>query len=227
MDSQQSKLLEQVKRIPSEYFAAYPGGWHNDISIALVDAVFSMSARYEAANGKGVGGRVRALLSAWNASDSNPANSLRILATIDEESLRDIMGNGKVAPGRTSERYKSLAVKEAAIKISQLHIDSAEDVRTRLQADPGFLDKLQSAYTSLPGLGKVTFEYFLMLLGIPGVKADRMIIRFVRNALGRDNVGAKEARQAIIDAHAVWEKTHEGSLIELEHAIWRFQREQT
>lgn len=33
------------------------------------------------------------------------------------------------------------------------------------------------------GLGKVTAEYLLMLLGVPGLKADVMILRFVNDAL--------------------------------------------
>lgn len=60
------------------------------------------------------------------------------------------------------------------------------------------------AYTSVKGLGLVTAEYFLMHLGVDGVKADRMIVRFVNRALAAEDLPEtthwSEARDIIIKA---------------------------
>ena len=87
---------------------------------------------------------------------------------------------------------------------------------------------MKKAYTSVLGLGPVTFEYFLMLLGVPGVKADRMILRFVSRAVG-EPLDEPEVLQLVKDAHTelLAREIVDCSLIEFEHAIWRFERQQT
>ena len=39
-------------------------------------------------------------------------------------------------------------------------------------------------FQSVPGIGYATASYFLMLLGAPGIKPDRMIHRFLQDATG-------------------------------------------
>ncbi|WP_374703539.1 hypothetical protein, partial [Corynebacterium xerosis] len=70
--------------------------------------------------------------------------------------------------------------------------------------------------------------HFLMLLGVPGVKVDRMILDFVRRAEGND-LKEHEVHQCVEDTHAeaLAQKIVECNLIEFEHAIWRFERQQT
>ena len=108
-------------------------------------------------------------------------------------------------------------------------VDSASDISSFIRADPQRNGKqLKKAYTSVLGLGPVTFEYFLMLLGVPGVKVDRMILDFVRRAEGND-LKEHEVHQCVEDTHAeaLAQKIVECNLIEFEHAIWRFERQQT
>jgi hypothetical protein len=75
------------------------------------------------------------------------------------------------------------------------------------------------AWTSVRGLGPVTWKYFTMLLGAPGVKADTWIIRFVRAAVDR-RVDAKTAERLVETAAAHFDKT----ATELDHAIWAHAR---
>ncbi len=65
-----------------------------------------------------------------------------------------------------------------------------------------------------------------MLLGVPGVKADRMIVRFVNAALAAarlDAVDARTARELVVQAYA-FEPRGE-TLTHYEHAIWRAKGE--
>lgn len=95
-------------------------------------------------------------------------------------------------------------------------VRTAAEVRER---DPQLIS---STYASVRGLGGITAEYFLMLLGVPGVKADVMIVRFVNAALAAENlsrVGAKDARELVVQSHG--QDDHGVGLIAYEHAIWR------
>ena len=66
----------------------------------------------------------------------------------------------------------------------------------RSSADVRPEPRQKATYTTVLGLGSVTWEYFLMLLGIPGVKADVHIRRFVERATG-DEVSAGRARDLV------------------------------
>ena len=223
MTTDTEKLLQSLELVPKDNFTKYGGGWECRISVALIDAVFSMSARYETANGKGVGPRVIALAKDWKGFSNDPSDDLQLLIDRGEEPIRTAMGSGKVAPGREAERFKSMAVVEAAQKFVDLGIVSSKDLESVRKGTDDSAKKLKKAYIDIPGLGDVTFEYFLMLLGVPGVKADRMINRFVERSLGTD----KGARERIIAAHEEWLKQdgNSASLIEFEHAIWRYESE--
>lgn len=208
--SQMSTVLTAVNEIPEYYFTAYRGGWKDEISTSLIDAAFSMRSTYRAKDPtKGVLGRVKTFRDAF----PRIKNDLSALTALGSTSLSDIMGSSK-----TSGRLKSDAAIEAARRFLEAEVSSAE----------GFLSansqEMKRIYTSVRGLGPVTFEYFSMLLGRPGVKADRMIVRFVNNSLKAANISpvtAKAARIIIIEAYS---KSPRGeTLTHFDHAIWRFQ----
>lgn len=214
-DEQVRALVAEVARIDDAEFSAYGGGWEGKIGTALIDAVFSIRAKYEAKDpSKGVIGRLRT----FNSTHPEAMDDLTALVDLGEEQLRTIMGRGVTGP-----QTKASCVIEAAGALLALDpsIVTAEDL---LSADA---HAVKEAYTSVNGLGWVTCEYFQMLLGKPGVKADRMIVRFVNAALvgaGLDEVGALEARALTIQAHAM-DSRDAKTLTHYEHAIWRAKDE--
>ena len=74
----------------------------------------------------------------------------------------------------------------------------------------------RAAYCGTRGLGPVTWDYFLMLVGHDGVKADTLVIRFVVEALGR-RLGSTEVSRLVKEA-AMWMDI---SVSALDHSIWR------
>lgn len=71
----------------------------------------------------------------------------------------------------------------------------------------------------------MTYEYFTMLLGQPGIKADTMNRRFVDTALvqeGPPPADAHTARRLAEDAHA--DQSLAISLSAFDHTIWLHQR---
>ncbi|MGX1739815.1 hypothetical protein ACWIB8_11730 [Corynebacterium flavescens] len=209
-DPQLDAVIAATRHIPESNFTAYRGGYPQEISTALIDAVFSIQAKYDSATpGKGVRNRVQVFRSAH----PDVVNSLSALVDLGVERLVQIMGSGK-----TGRRLKAGAVLEAAAGYAALGVDSADDFRS---LDPV---TVRPIYTNVQGLGYVTFEYFTMLLGIPGVKTDIMVKRFIAEALssaGLENVDAKRTRQLVEEAHFA---TCLGKdLTHFEHAIWLSQ----
>jgi hypothetical protein len=88
-----------------------------------------------------------------------------------------------------------------------------------MRALPRYSRPNNSCPCQLRGLGPVTWDYFLMLLGTPGVKADTWIVRFAADALGR-HVSSTEAAQLLT---AVASHLNE-SPTALDHAIWNYMR---
>lgn len=126
------------------------------------------------------------------------------------------MGNG-----RTVGRYKSECIIEAANNFLSL----TPPAGTARRLNPPGTDH-RRAYTDVKGLGDVTYEYFTMLLGQPGIKADRMIRGFVDTALKEQllaPVSANRARRIVAAVHAA--ERPDVELQKFDHAIWIYQRD--
>ena len=68
----------------------------------------------------------------------------------------------------------------------------------------------------------ITWHYMQMLAGIPGVKPDRMIVRFVADALGLPRRGVTPGfAWEILTAAA---RGMGMSPTDLDHAVWQWQR---
>ena len=206
-------VAKALGHIPEENFTAWPGGWPDQIGMSLVDAVFSIRAVYKTRNpAKGVLGRAKSFRDAYPGA----ANDLECLRNLGERRIREVMGNGK-----TVGRYKSECIIEAANNF--LSLKHPVRVATHLQTlNPAH----KRAYTNVRGLGEVTYEYFTMLLGKPGIKADRMIRGFVDAALKEQHLAPVEASTArrIVAAVQAADRP-DVELHKFDHAIWMYQRD--
>jgi hypothetical protein len=79
------------------------------------------------------------------------------------------------APPGGSRRPRSSRRPPTASRLGVAHADQLDTMS----------GEHERAYRSVHGLGKVTWIYFGMNLGRPGVKADTWITRIVEQALGR------------------------------------------
>ena len=207
-----------ITRKPAVW-SKWPGGWSDQIGTALVDAVYSARATYSTKHGRGV----LPLLQAWQASAGDSSSSLvALINEIEAEGPHPWavrFGNEQHSPSRSADApggpWKSATVLEAAINLRALSIDGAADITDENAA------AAKAALRSVQGIGFATTNYFLILLGRPGVKPDRMIHRFLKNATGQSWTNAQAndlvvAAAAQIGARGV--APHE-----LDHAIWRFE----
>ncbi len=129
--------------------------------------------------------------------------------------LADLFGNHQRVPGRNSLTKAAAVVAAADALVAAGYPTSAAIV-----ADAPF-GRAEAAYRSVPGLGKVTWTYLLMLLGVPGVKADTWVCRFVNGAVTSDrDIGSETCAQLVLAAA----EEMEADPIHLDHAIWNYQR---
>ena len=202
-DDVQTLVAAVRKELPDDW-AAWPGGWPDQIEAALIDAVLSIRAQYGQEH-NGVRGAVRQ----WrDHRGTQRPDDLSVLAGTDPVVLTGIVGRQKLSGGAS----KAEAIVDAARNLSNLGVRHAADVNPDSTGQ-------KLAYTDVIGLGSVTWEYFLMLLGRPGVKADRWIVSFVSRALSR-TVSPAESR-GLVKAAA----TELGAgQTALDHAIWSHAR---
>lgn len=192
-------VLETVGQDP----VAWPGGWPDEIEAALIDAVFSVRARYGNRERKtGVFGAV----TRWREHRGAQADDLGVLAATEPDMLRTITNNGKVAG-----RYKAQIVVDAATALVKVSVVTAEDFRHHQ-------DLAKPAYLNVKGCGPVTWAYLRMLSEVDDVKADTWVMRFVNDRL--PNASQEEAAALL---KSVAQRMHVDAR-RLDHAVWAYRR---
>lgn len=188
------------KKLPTEW-PQWGGGWPNEVEAALLDAVLSIRSRY----GKKPTTGVRGAVGRYREHRGASLDDLAALATIEPAELQTVLRNRQ----KTGRVTKAEAIVNAATALNAVGVVHAADL------DP-MSELHRFTYCSVRGLGSVTWRYFTMLLGTPGVKADTWIVRFVADALSRQvsSAEAEELVGAAADALGV-------NRTVLDHAIWR------
>ena len=202
-----------------EQWTKWPGGWPDDIESALIDAVFSARAIYRTKHDRGIYRNV----DDWQQRRERVTFSLDALIAeinaVGVSAWASTFGNSQVSPGRREDApcgpSKAATVREAAGKLRGTSVNVAADIDSDTAATT------KTALRSVSGIGFATSNYFLMLLGVPGVKPDRMIHRFLKDATGHSfsNVRAEQVLRDVAAQFDVQEHV-------LDHAIWWYQREQ-
>ncbi len=206
MDNQEDRLhAAVVQRIGPVIPAIENYGYPHQVELALVDAVLSIRANY----GKNVNTGVRGAVGRYKSQlGQGNCDDLRSLGAADASELARVLRNHQSSGGR----LKTSLMVEVANRLVKAGVVTAADVRPR--------DREQRlAWCGVHGLGAVTWAYFGMLVGQPGVKVDRMIRRFVRDVLD-DDLDDDTATNLI----AAVAGRMQADVSHLDHAIWLYQR---
>jgi hypothetical protein len=198
----------------------WPGGWKGDIESALIDAVFSARAVYYSKYGRGILANVMAWQSARRRKSFNLKSLSKEIDAVGVTRWAAAFGNSQNSPRRLASapngRSKAAAVREAASALMAVGISRAEDV------DKDSADTAKHALMGVGGIGFATANYFLMLLGAPGVKPDRMIHRFLRDATGHPFSNPNAVGVTTEVAIRLKAQPHD-----LDHAIWSYESKRT
>ncbi len=132
------------------------------------------------------------------------------------------IGNRNKTSTHAGAPLKAVAVRLAAQAMIDGSVVTAQDLRDAA-VDTARLQQIRNSWQKVPGQRSgVTWHCVQMLAGIPGVKPDRMIIRFVADSLGMPHKD--------VTAQFAWEAVHSAaealdmSPRDLDHGIWQWQR---
>ncbi|WP_167098283.1 hypothetical protein [Mycobacterium sp. DL592] len=196
------KLLAHIDGTIVEWKEMFDG-WPGNIELALIDAVLSIQARYGNDPTTGIRG---SLLRYRDVSGRESWDDLEVLAGMDPGQLMEVLANRQKTGGVT----KAEAIVNAAKRFVAVGVVHSTDVQ------PGSVAQ-RDAYCGTKGLGPITWEYFLMLLGNDGVKPDVLVSRFVEEALGR-SVDYTEVMRLVREAATRLQKP----VGALDHSIWNY-----
>ena len=192
--------------------------FHNSLALAVIDAIQSTAAEY----GKSVRAvdRYRAYRSAQGNADIT--DGTRALLRTFEQVGDALTWSGKIGnyklPYSDSQSLRATAIQKAAESLHGLGIDSAADLRA-VMSDPTRYQMARDAWMSAScATDEINWTYLLMLVGVSWVQPQSLSSRFVIETLGEDPGpdSIRELLSEVADSIPV-------SLVELEHAIWRWE----
>ncbi|MGO4298503.1 hypothetical protein [Glutamicibacter sp. MCAF14] len=201
-----------VAKLTDEQLTAYAGGWSNHLPMAILDAIYSIQTRYTTKHGKGLLPRLKT----FKETHPEAAQDLRELLKLSTADIEAILGRGK-----TSGTSKAQAALQVAKNLTEL----APPVYTA--QDFNYVNaEHERAYSSVHGLGNVTYRYLSMLLGHGDVKPDTWIIRAVQRVADTHQLDLRItsdlARHIVTETHKA---TGCGETVtHLDHAIWLNER---
>ena len=177
-----------------------PAPEYRSVALALIDSIWSINVRYRG---------VLNVIARYSAArveqeaDAQLDTPEVLLAFIESCGSADAFAEVVNNRQRTSPRsgiLKAEAVQRAAAVLASYGVTTPEQVRV---LDSETMSAIEADWRTIPGQGSgLSWEYFLMLCGIGGVKADRHIRRFVAEALrvAEAQVTAGDARALVIAA---------------------------
>jgi hypothetical protein len=215
-NSAREKLdLANARLRPEHEYASLP--------LCVIDAVFSIAARYEAvtkptvirfANGQTPNWPLYGRAGSFEHSVSEAIESMEGAAP--SELAVNLFKNRQ----RTSTRNGVLKAEAVLSFMKALHnagIDRFSDLT------PERLMAAEVDIRKIPGQN-ISYEYFVLLAGGQTVKPDRMIIRFVADAIGASTVTPAVAREATIEAARILQSEFGHVDVRLlDSEIWSFE----
>ena len=196
------------------------GGYPDSLALCVLDAIWSVNARYPIVRG------VIQRYSTRRRFQGNPEGDglPELLAFYDAiggvGSFIDEVGTRNRVSTQPGAAYKGEAVFRAASALHSLGVDTAEQFRRADGTQRG--DQAREAWCAVPGQGSgVSWRYLRMLAGLPDVKPDRMMIRFLASALDVEERSVAPDRAVVLVQAAA---RHFGvDQRALDHEIWEYQ----
>lgn len=207
-------------RLPPRAQWSTPDGYPDSLALCVIDAIQSMGVRYQAV--VNVVDRYQQFrkdgAGQADADDlSDLAATFRELGGPDEWAQR--IGNRHRTSTAPGAPLKAAVILKAATDMPGLSVKTTHDLR-RAASDAALWSAAKSQWTSWPGQRSgISWHYLNMLAGVPGVKPDRMIRRFVTRALVVKQSSLTDGHLVDIVRAAAHEIGVSPSV--LDHAIWR------
>ncbi|PRZ12212.1 hypothetical protein [Nesterenkonia sandarakina] len=191
-----------------------PEGYPDSLALCIIDSLYSTGSHYTS---------VVNVITKYKTTEGTSHGAQDLLGSIEKAGgprgwAENVVGNLKPAHTKAHAPLKAEIIERAAHLMVELGIDTVEELRTVVEESPQE-NPVHTGWKKLPSQSSgVTYNYLLILAGMPSVKPDRMILRFLADALGKDTDlyfdRAVELIQATADELQVSSRT-------LDHIVWR------
>lgn len=195
-------------------------GYPDSLALCVLDSLWSINVRYPVT--RGVIGRYR---NERRWQDNPDHDGLPELLSVYErlggvDAFIDRVGTRNRVSTQPGAMRKGEAVFVAATALNELGIETADQFRDSVGTALG--DQAKDRWLALPGQRfGVSWRYLRMLVGLPDVKPDRMVMRFVASALGVDeSMITTDRAVALVVAAADHFGVEQRAL---DHEIWEYQ----
>jgi|SRR5699024_7540076 len=191
-----------------------PDGYPNSLALCIIDSIYSTGSHYSS-----VVNVIERYKASGGAQDGAKALGRSIQnAGGAREWATSIAHNLKPAHTRPGSPLKADIIEQAVTLMEKLGIDTVPDLVSQVEAKPLDNDVIRG-WKRLPSQSSgVTYNYLLILAGLPSVKPDRMILRFLANVLGEETDLAGSRAVELITETA---KTMNVDPRALDHIAWR------
>lgn len=191
-----------------------PDGYPNSLALCIIDSIYSTGSHYSS---------VVNVIERYKESGGENDGAQALTRSIKEaggarEWATTIAHNLKPANTRPGAQLKAEIIEQAAGLMTELGIDTVSDLRAKVEDSPLDNDVMRK-WKRLPSQSSgVTYNYLLILAGMPSVKPDRMILRFLAHALGEETeLDGRRAVELITETA----KTMNVDPRALDHIAWR------
>lgn len=226
MSDRLSKLvahLEHSIELPTVHLG--PEHDYASLPLCVIDAVYSIGVNY-------IGTRNTVLkwceFAGWPRllSDGGPEHTIsqvmEMISTSSDEDLADDVFRNRQRTSTRNGILKSRAVRKFAEVLQWGNVERFSDIRS-----DEAVERVEPGIMKITGQSSgISFDYFMILVGSDEyIKADRMICRFVADALGQTAISPSEAKRLFLDAATELKCEHPNVTPRaLDHAVWNFQR---
>lgn len=219
IENEINRLYDRVLELigPKEKWHEWPGGWGDRADLALLDAIYSTRQKYKTT--------VLPRLLIWKERyPSSEYCDLEYLSKLGESEIREVFGAnvlpGVIIPGVRTGRRKSEGVKEVARRLCspEFGLKSAKQIKDAVHRED--FCSVSQLLQMTKGVGPATASYFLMLLGVDGVKVDTLLRSWVCTQLGNPMLSDEEITELV--SRVAIEK-FDRKATELDYAIWRHE----
>lgn len=191
-----------------------PEGYPQSLALCIIDSLYSTGSHYTS---------VVNVINKYKNVRGNNDGARDLLASIQNAGgprawAEKVADNMKPAHTKPGAPLKAEIIEKAAQLMVNEGIDTVEDLKEAVNDSPQD-NPVQAGWKKLPSQSSgVTYNYLLILAGMPSVKPDRMVLRFLADALGED---ADLNTDRAVDLITRTAETLEVSPRTLDHIVWR------
>ncbi|GGF99479.1 hypothetical protein GCM10007304_11680 [Rhodococcoides trifolii] len=212
-------LLVACRRLGDPDLWIRPDRYPNSLALTIIDSIQSTGSHYSS---------VLNVVKRYRSERGDLANTdgtSELLASFERHGGADgwasEVGNRKPASTRQGASLKAAVIERVATALHDSGVRTAQDLREVGALDPTNNNRraaIKKLWTSVEAQSSgITWEYALTLVGVPGVKADRMVIRFVAEATGRNDLTPESTARLVREAA----ERMGVNPTDLDHVIWR------